>query len=390
MTPRLTDPAALAQALIRCPSITPEEAGALNLLEHLLGDLGFDCERLTFSAPGTADVENLYARRGSEGRNLCFAGHSDVVPVGELSAWSVDPFAGTIRDGLLYGRGAVDMKGSIAAFIAAVARTLETVDAQRHKTIGSLSLLITADEEGPAINGTVKVLDWLKDKGETLDHCLVGEPTSAQQLGDMVKIGRRGSLNGLITVYGIQGHSAYPHLADNPLHHMVRMLSPLVDEAIDDGNDYFQASSLQLTSIDVNNAATNVIPGLGQAHFNCRFNSNHQSEDIVAWVHERLGREGARYDLEISVSGESFLCPPGEWTTLVVGSVEKVLGSEPELSTTGGTSDARFIKDHCPVAELGLLNATAHKVDEHVPIGDLEKLTQIYQQIIKTYFSNQT
>ena len=386
MPPALTDPVELTRALIRCPSITPEEGGALSLLEQVLGALGFACHRLRFEEEGTPAVENLYARLGTEGRNLCYAGHTDVVPVGDRKGWSVDPFAAEIRDGQLIGRGAVDMKGSIAAFIAALARHLE-VSGGGARLGGSASFLITGDEEGPAINGTAKVLGWLRERGESLDHCLVGEPTSAETLGDMVKIGRRGSLNGEITVHGVQGHSAYPHLAENPLHHLVHMLSPLIDEPLDEGNAHFQPSSLQITTIDVGNAATNVIPGQGYARFNCRFNSLHQSGDVIDWVRERLDRAGARYDLEVSVSGESFLCPPSEWSDIIVKSVAQTTGRSPELSTTGGTSDARFIKDVCPVAELGLLNATAHKVDERVPLEDLENLTQIYQGILAGYFS---
>ncbi len=382
----LDDPVAIARALIRCPSITPEEGGALSCLESLLSELGFTCHRLTFEAEGTPRVENLYARLGNAGQNLCYAGHTDVVPVGDAVSWSVDPFAAEIRDGNLIGRGAVDMKGSIAAFVAAVARHLKAIGGAENLG-GSLSFLITGDEEGPAINGTVKVLNWLNEKGERLDHCLVGEPTSAGNLGDMVKIGRRGSLNGEITVHGIQGHSAYPHLADNPLHHLVRMLAPLIEEPLDLGNEHFQPSNLQITTIDVGNPATNVIPELGRARFNCRFNSLHQSEDIISWVRERLDREGARYDLNVTVSGESFLCPPSNWSELISSSVNDVLGRSATLSTTGGTSDARFIKDFCPVAELGLLNATAHKVDEQVPLAELEDLTQIYQSIIHGYFS---
>jgi succinyl-diaminopimelate desuccinylase len=375
----------LAQRLIRCPSITPEEGGALDLLQEVLAGLGFACQRLVFEAEGTPAVDNLYARLGDGGANLCFAGHTDVVPVGDAAAWTVDPFAGELRDGYLTGRGAADMKGAIAAFVAALSRVLAARDGAAGLG-GSVSLLITGDEEGPAVNGTVKVLDWLGEKGETLDHCLIGEPTSAERLGDMVKIGRRGSMNGIITVHGTQGHAAYPQLADNPLHHLVRMMTTLVDESLDQGTAHFQPSSLQITSIDVGNGATNVIPAQGRVVFDCRFNDLHRSADIKRWMEERLDRDGARYEIDVRVSGEAFLSPPGPWSDLVSSAVEAVTGQAPELSTSGGTSDARFIKDHCPVAELGLRNATAHKVDERVPLEDLKALDAIYQAVIELYF----
>jgi succinyl-diaminopimelate desuccinylase len=331
-------------------------------------------------------VDNLYARLGKDGPHLCFAGHTDVVPVGNAADWSVDPFAAEVRDGVLYGRGAVDMKGAIAAFIAAVGGFL----AERGRPRGSISLLITGDEEGDAINGTRKVLRWMQDHGEKPDCCLVGEPTSDARLGDMVKIGRRGSLNARLTVAGTQGHTAYPQLADNPLHHLARMLAALVDEPLDAGNAHFPPSSLQLTSIDVGNATTNVIPARATALFNVRFNDLHSSVDIESWIRERLDRaldasRGAGYDLSIQVSGESFLCPPGPWSSLISDAVAGVVGRPPALGTTGGTSDARFIKDHCTVAELGLLNATAHKVDEQVPLDDLARLTGTYRAVLERY-----
>jgi succinyl-diaminopimelate desuccinylase len=378
------DPVALAQDLIRCPSVTPLEAGALDLLEDVLGGLGFTCHRLVFEEEGSAPVDNLYARLGSEAPNFCFAGHSDVVPLGDLAAWSVDPFAAEIRGAHLIGRGAVDMKGAIAAFIAGLARFLQAKDGGFK---GSISLLITGDEEDVAINGTRKVLAWLADRGEKLDLCLVGEPTSDQHLGDTVKIGRRGSMNGRLQVRGIQGHTAYPQLADNPLHHLVRMLSPLIDEPLDEGTEHFPPSNLQITSIDVGNKTTNVIPAMGSAAFNCRFNNLYSSAEIERWVRERLDREGASYDLTFQVSGEAFLSPPGLLSDLVSAAVTRVTGRQPALSTTGGTSDARFIKDHCPVAELGLLNATAHKVDEAVSLADLRTLTDIYREVLTSYFS---
>ncbi|MFQ5774031.1 MAG: succinyl-diaminopimelate desuccinylase [Kiloniellaceae bacterium] len=383
------DPVELTRALIRCPSVTPADGGALDLLERVLSGLGFTCHRLRFAEAGAAEVDNLYARLGAAGRNFCYAGHTDVVPVGDLKAWRVDPFAAEVVDGWVHGRGAVDMKGAIACFVAALAGFLE----RRGRDIGgSISLLITGDEEGEAINGTRKVLGWLAARGETLDACVVGEPTSNERLADMVKIGRRGSLNGRLTVSGTQGHTAYPHLADNPLHHLVRMLDAVTAEPLDDGSEHFPPSSLQLTSIDVGNGAGNVIPAHARAAFNVRFNDRHTGADVEAWLRTRFDRaidtaKGARYDLEVRVSGESFLCPPGALSDLVCAAVERVTGRRPELGTSGGTSDARFIKDHCPVAELGLSNATAHKVDERVSIADLRALTAIYGAVLDGYFA---
>ena len=385
MTTAITklDTLELAQALIRCPSVTPAEAGSLDLLQGVLGDLGFVCHRLPFAEDDSPEVDNLYARLGDSGPNLCFAGHTDVVPVGDPADWSVDPFAAEVRDGTLYGRGAVDMKGSIAAFVAAVSAFL----AEGGRPKGSLSLLITCDEEGVAVNGTRKVLRWMREQGETLDACVVGEPTSNDRLGDMVKIGRRGSLNAELTVSGTQGHTAYPQLADNPTHHLARMLAALVAEPLDRGNAHFPPSSLQITSVDVGNPATNVIPAKAQARFNVRFNDLHSSSSVEAWLRQRLDAaidpaRGAAYAMAIRVSGESFLCPPGPWSDLVSAAVAAVTGAAPELGTTGGTSDARFIKDHCTIAELGLLNATAHKVDEHVSLEDLASLTAIYRDLL--------
>ena len=369
--------------LIRCPSVTPEDAGALDLLQDVLQGLGFACHRLPFSEPGTADVDNLYARLGEAGPNFCFAGHTDVVPVGDARAWSVDPFGGVLIDGSVYGRGAVDMKGAIAAFVAALPGFLE----RRGPAFGgSVSLLITGDEEDVAINGTRKMLGWLADRGERLDACLVGEPTSDRVLGDMVKIGRRGSLTGRLRVRGTQGHTAYPHLADNPLHHLVRMLDALTGTSLDDGSEHFPASSLQLTTIDVGNPTSNVIPAEAEAAFNIRFNNHHSGASLERWLRETLDAADGDYELAVKVSGEAFLCPPGPLSDLVSRAVESVTGRRPELGTTGGTSDARFIKDHAPVAELGLLNATAHKVDEQVSVEDLERLAAIYGTVLDGYF----
>jgi succinyl-diaminopimelate desuccinylase len=390
------DPVALAQALIRCASVTPAECGALALLEGALEPLGFACHRLDFAAPDTPDIANLYARLGSEGPNFCFAGHTDVVPVGDTIDWLNDPFSGTIADGMLHGRGAVDMKGAIAAFVAAAARYV-----RRHGSPntwpngGSISLLITGDEEGPAVNGTRKVLEWLAEKGETLDACLVGEPTNPDALGDMIKIGRRGSMVGHLTVHGVQGHTAYPHLADNPAHHLVRMLAALTESAIDDGSDHFQPTTLQISTIDIGNPAANVIPAHARASFNLRFNDRHTSASLTAWLRETLDAAlaagnaagTARYELGIWVTGESFLTPPGPFSDVLADAVESVTGRRPELSTTGGTSDARFIKDYCPVAEFGLISQTMHKVDERVACADIEALTAIYERVLENFFA---
>ena len=388
--PHRIDPVELSRALIRCPSVTPEEGGALDLLERVLGDLGFACHRLGFSEPGTPDVENLYARLGRGGRNLCYAGHTDVVPVGDRADWRVDPFAGEIVGEELIGRGAVDMKGAIAGFVAAVSGFLS----QRGPDFGgSISLLITGDEEGPAINGTRKVLSWLAERGERLDACLVGEPTSEARLGDMIKIGRRGSLSGRLSVHGTQGHVAYPQLADNPVHHLVRMLDAVASEPMDAGSAHFPPSSLQVSSVDVGNPTGNLIPAKATADFNVRFNDNFSGSEVEAWVRGRFDRtldpaKGARYELETRLSGESFLCPPGPLSDLVCHAVEAVTGHRPALGTTGGTSDARFIKDHCPVVELGLSNATAHKVDERAGLADLRALGAIYRAVLDGYFSS--
>ncbi len=379
----LAHPLALARALIRCPSVTPEDAGALDVLEAALSGLGFACHRLPFEEPGTARVDNLYARRGDGRPNFCFAGHTDVVPTGERTAWTRDPFAAQVEDGVLYGRGASDMKGAIAAFVAALARFGEC-----GASGGSISLLITGDEEGPAVNGTRKVLDWLAARGETLDVCLVGEPTNPDEVGEMVKIGRRGSLNGTLRVAGRQGHVAYPALADNPLPRLVALLDALLALELDAGTDHFQPSRLELTSVDVGNEATNVIPGAAAARFNIRFNDRHTGASLEHALRACLDAVGEPYELATELSGEAFVTPPGRLSAIVAESVTAVTGMTPALSTTGGTSDARFIKDHCPVAEFGLIGRTMHRSDECVPVDALERLADIYLGVLERYFGD--
>ena len=380
----LDQPLELARALIRCPSVTPEDAGALDVLEAALRELGFTCHRVLGEAPQSAPVDNLYARLGAAAPNFCFAGHTDVVPVGDRDGWREDPFGAEVRDGKLFGRGASDMKGAIAAFVAAAARFLA---AHNGGWNGSISLLITGDEEGPAINGTRKLLDWLDARGEAIDVCLVGEPTNPERLGDMIKIGRRGSLNARLSVFGTQGHAAYPHLADNPLPRLIAMLSRLSAARLDDGSAHFQPSNIEITSIDVGNEASNVIPAKAEAAFNIRFNDSHSSESLTTWLHEQFAAVGGEYALDIHVTGEAFLTPPGDLSALISSAVEAVTGRVPELSTTGGTSDARFIKDHCAVAEFGLIGRTMHQTDEHIEVAALDSLADIYENILERYFT---
>ncbi len=385
--PTLVDPITLTRDLVRCPSVTPEDKGALGVLQKTLEGLGFVCSRLVFSAEDTPDIDNLYARIGSGGPHFCFAGHSDVVPIGDADAWSADPFAGEIRDGHMIGRGAVDMKGAIAAFVAATSRFI----AKPKPFKGSISLLITGDEEGPAINGTVKILQWLKDQGETIDHCLVGEPTNVARLGDMVKTGRRGSLNGHLTVVGVQGHVAYPDRADNPIPPLLEILRIMMETTLDKGNDHFQPSNMEIISVDVGNSATNIIPGQASARFNIRFNDEHTGASLTEWLNtlcdDIMAPRQGRYDLDIKVSGEAFVTPPGDFTRLIEQAIVKKCGHAPEFSTSGGTSDARFIKDLCPVAEFGLIGATMHKVDERVAVQDIIDLSDIYGLILEEYFT---
>jgi succinyl-diaminopimelate desuccinylase len=383
-----SDPVALAQALTRCESVTPVEGGALTMLEGVLMPAGFECHRMTFSEPGFADVENLYARLGNTGPNLCFAGHTDVVPPGNLEAWTTPPFAAQIRDGVLYGRGAVDMKGEIACFIAAAQRFLARGGGALP---GSISLLITGDEEGDSVNGTVKVLDWLKARGEVLHACVVGEPSSRHAVGDEIKIGRRGSLNGELIVEGKQGHAAYPHTADNPVPKLARIIDRLSHVKLDNGTAHFEPSHLVFTVISVPNTASNVIPGQARARFNVRYNDAHDRPRLEARLREACDAAaaelGARYTLTYSGTGDVFVTEPGPLVETMQAAVHEVTGKIPKLSTTGGTSDARFIKDHCPVIELGLLNETIHQVDERVPLSDLETLTRIYDRFLALYFA---
>jgi succinyl-diaminopimelate desuccinylase len=360
--------------------VTPHDEGAMDVLQAALTTLGFTCHRLTFADEGAPAIENLYARLGTEAPHFCFAGHTDVVPVG--NGWTTEPFKADVIDGYLYGRGASDMKCAIAAFTAAAAQFT------KNKFKGSISFLITGDEEGDAINGTKKVLDWLTARGEKIDVCVVGEPTSQTKLGDMAKIGRRGSLTAKLVVYGTQGHSAYPHLADNPIPRLMKMLGALIEKPLDAGSDHFQASTLAITTFDVGNAASNVIPGSARAAFNIRFNDLHTGAKLQAWLKTTLdaAADGAYYELQTRISGESFLTAPGQLSELVTNAVKDVTGRAPELSTTGGTSDARFIKNACPVVEFGLVGLTMHKADERCALADLEALTAIYKRMLERFF----
>ncbi len=373
---------ALTQALLRTPSVTPHSGAAVEVVAQTLEAAGYTVERLTFDTGGPA-IANLYARIGEAGPNLCFAGHVDVVPPGDTAHWRHGPFSGEVVDGLLYGRGAVDMKGGVGAALAAAL-------AHGRPAQGCLSFLITGDEEGPALDGTIKVVEWLKAKGERIDHCVLGEPTNPQALGDAVKIGRRGSLSGVITVTGRQGHAAYPHLADNPIPKLVRLVGALLATPLDAGTAHFQPSNLEVVSIDVGNPAFNVIPAEATARFNVRFNDTYSLASLEAEIRRRLAEvgEGIAYSLEIRAGGsESFLTAPGPFVDLVSTAIAEVTGRQPELSTSGGTSDARFITDICPVVEFGLVGKTMHAVDEATPVADLVALAQIYAHIIDRYFA---
>ena len=375
------DPIDLARELIRRPSVTPADAGAMDVLQAALERVGFACRRMRFG-----EIENLYARRGTARPNLCFAGHTDVVPVGDAGGWTHEPFAAAVEADVLHGRGAVAMKSAVAAFAAAASEALA-----EGEPAGSISLLITGDEEGIAEDGTKAVVAALAAEGEVIDHCLVGEPTSSAVLGDMIKIGRRGSVSADIAVEGVQGHVAYPQRAANPVAPLIRFLAAVQSRVLDDGHEAFQPSNLEVTTIDVGNPAGNVIPARATARLNIRFNPLHTGASLSAWLTEEatLAGEGFAGKVEIAcrISGEAFLTQTGDFTRLVAGAVEAVSGAKPELSTTGGTSDARFIRALCPVVEFGLVGTTMHKVDERAPVAEIRALTAIYRRIIDDYFA---
>ncbi len=376
--PAADDPLALAQALIRCASVTPADAGAQDVLAGALERLGFTVRHLRFG-----ETPNLFARRGDSGPHLCFAGHTDVVPPGDAAAWRGDPFSAEVHEGVLYGRGACDMKGAIAAFVAACGQHLKEGRAVR----GSVSLLITGDEEGPALDGTVRVLEWMDRHGQVPDFCLVGEPTCRARLGDVVKIGRRGSLNGRIALHGTQGHSAYPQRADNPVHRLLRAASAMIAAPLDAGTEFFEPSTLQFTSIDVGNPASNVIPALARAALNIRFNDRHTGAALEAWLRAALAQHAERFELDVSVSGEAFLTRPGPMVDRLRAAVTAATGVEPALDTGGGTSDARFIARHCAVAEFGLVGSSMHQVDERVPVDELHLLTRAYRAVLDAFLA---
>jgi succinyl-diaminopimelate desuccinylase len=386
------DPVAIARDLLRCPSVTPAEGGAQSFLETVLKAAGFAVHRMTFSEPGTADVENLYARIGTGAPHLMFAGHTDVVPTGDVKAWSHAPFAADIADGVLYGRGAVDMKGAIACKVAAALDHLAANGGKPQKNgNGSISFLITGDEEGVAINGSPKLLKWAAARGEKFDHCMLGEPGNVNELGDTIKLGRRGSQNGVLVVTGKMGHVAYPHRADNPVRGLVKLMSALMDEPLDAGSHKFDPSNLEFTSIDIGNPTVNLIPGEARARFNIRFNDCHSYASLKTLVEQRAAKAAGekvkwRIDWEPS-NADVFYTEPSPFTDVVVNAVAEVTGRKPKLSTSGGTSDARFIKNYCPVIDLGLVGTTMHQIDEHAPVADLKKLAKIYRAILERYFA---
>jgi succinyl-diaminopimelate desuccinylase len=381
------DPAAIARDLLRCPSVTPAEGGALRYLEGVLKAAGFAVHRMTFSEPGTPDIENLYARIGTAAPHIVFAGHTDVVPPGDEKAWRHAPFAGEVADGQLYGRGAVDMKGGIACSVAAA---LDYLAASGGKPKGSISFLITGDEESIAVNGTIKLLAWAAARGEKFDHCILGEPSNVETLGDTIKIGRRGSLNGILTVTGRQGHVAYPQRADNPIRGLLTLMRALMDEPLDAGSTHFPPSHLEFTSVDVGNPTVNLIPAQAQARFNIRFNDCHTQDSLKALIDQRAAKAAAgniRFAFEWELSNaDVFVVDTGPFTDLVAGAITEVTGRKPEFSTSGGTSDARFIKNYCPVVEFGLVGQTMHQVDERVSLADLAALTAIYRRVLEKYF----
>ena len=381
------DPLAIAQALIRCPSVTPAEGGALAYLQGVLEPAGFAVHRTTFSAAGTPDVENLYARIGTAAPHLMIAGHTDVVPPGDVALWHHPPFAAEIAGDMLYGRGAVDMKGGIACALAAV---LDHLAARGGKPKGSISFLITGDEESVAVNGTIKLLQWAAARGERFDHCILAEPSSAQVLGDAMKIGRRGSINGTLTVAGRPGHIAYPEQAVNPIRGLVQILGRLFAEPLDAGSAHFQPSNLEFSSVDVGNRTVNVIPAEVRARFNVRYNDCHSAASIKELIERRTAE--AAGDARAAIAWDSsnadvFLTQPGAFIDLLADAIASVTGRKPDLSTSGGTSDARFIKDYCPVVECGLVGKTLHQIDEHVPLADLANMTAIYRRILDRYFA---
>jgi succinyl-diaminopimelate desuccinylase len=383
----MTDALSIARDLLRCPSVTPADAGALGVLENILKAAGFEVHRVSFGEPGTADIDNLYARIGTQAPHITFAGHTDVVPSGDESAWSHGAFSGEVKDGVLYGRGAVDMKGGIACSVAAV---LDYLANSGGKPKGSISFLITGDEEDISVNGTVKLLQWLAARGEKFDHCVLGEPSNVQELGDCIKVGRRGSQSGTLYVDGVQGHVAYPHRGSNPVPDISRLIVALSEEPLDHGSAQFQASNLEFTSVDVGNTASNVIPGQARAKFNIRFNDLHTQQTLRELVEQRLAKAAgnrirARIVWEPSNSNV-FVTKPGAFTDVAVAAIEEITGRRPELSTSGGTSDARFIASYCPVIEFGLVGQTMHQIDERTPVADLEKLTKIYRGILDRYF----
>lgn len=386
-----SDPVAIAQSLLRCPSVTPAEGGALRYLEAILKAAGFTTHRMTFTEAGTPDVENFYARIGTGSPHLMFAGHTDVVPPGNETAWSHPPFAGEIADGILYGRGAVDMKGGIAACIAAALDHLTANGGKPQKTgKGSISFLITGDEESVAINGTPKLLDWAAKHGERFDHCILGEPSNRETLGDTIKIGRRGSQNGTLIVHGKQSHVAYPERGENPVTGLAALIAALKAEPLDRGSALFDPSNLEFTSIDIGNRTVNLIPGEARARFNIRFNDLHSHESLKALLEKRaIAASGGRIRFSFewdSSNADVFVVEPGPFTELVANAIAEVTGRRPELSTTGGTSDARFIKNFCPVVEFGLVGQTMHAIDERVPVSELVALTAIYRKILDRYF----
>ncbi len=381
----MSDIIILTEKLIACPSVTPEDAGAQVALGAFLEGAGFTCHHLPFGE-GAERVPNLFARIGSaEGPHLCYAGHTDVVPPGPAEKWTYGPFKPTIKDGVLYGRGASDMKGSVAAFACAAARYIKKHGAPEK---GSISMLITGDEEGPADNGTIKVLEWMEQNGHIPSVALVGEPTNPSELGQEIKIGRRGSLSGTLSVSGKQGHVAYPHLADNPMPRLIKMVDALCDYTFDEGTEFFAATNLEITSIDVGNIASNVIPAGGRAVFNIRFNDTWSGETLSARLREILDGVGGQYELSLHEGSESFMTQPGPWSEVVKKAVAEITGKTPALTTSGGTSDARFIHKYCPVVEFGPINATIHQIDENAKVADLEALVEIYERVIEIYFNN--